>query len=182
MIGVRTHRLTPTRETEAMKSQRSSALVAVGQLILIGTFLFGLDRPAVFAQAPSEAFSPAASVKQLMLDLIYPSSNDILLAIYRAGPKDDGPKRDKDWALVRRSAVALAESGNLLMMRGRARDQTDWMKDAKLLVDAGNAAYKAAQAKDADALAALAGALDASCTTCHKQYRPNVYPKDGGSK
>jgi cytochrome c556 len=71
------------------------------------------------------------------------------------------------------------------MLRSRARDQADWMKDAKLLVDVGNAAYKAAQSKDANALAALAGAVDASCTTCHKQFRPNVFPpnpKDGGSK
>ena len=83
---------------------------------------------------------------------------------------------------MRRSAVTLAESGNLLMLRGRARDQGDWMKDAKLLVAAGNAAYKAAQAKDGNALAALAGTLDASCTTCHKQYRPNVFPRDGGTR
>jgi cytochrome c556 len=130
-----------------------------------------------FAQAPSEPFPAAASVKQLMLDLIHPSSNDILLAIYRGGPQDE-----KDWAAVRRSAVTLAESGNMLMIRGRARDQGDWMKDAKLLVDAGNAAYKAAQAKDVKALAALAGAVDVSCTTCHKQYRPNVFPREGGSK
>jgi hypothetical protein len=140
----------------------------------MGVFLFGWT--LAFAQAPSEPFPPAASVKQLMLDLIHPSSNDILLAIYRGGPRDE-----KDWAAVRRSAVTLAESGNMLMMRGRAREG-DWMKDAKLLVDAGNAAYKAAQAKDSNALAALAGAVDASCTTCHKQYRPNVFPGAGGSK
>jgi hypothetical protein len=145
----------------------------------IGTLLMGTTM--AFAQAPSEPFPPVTSVKQLMLDLIYPSSNDILLAIYRGGPPGSA-KDEKEWAAVRRSAVTLAESGNLLMMRGRARDQGDWMKDAKLLVDAGNAAYKAAQAKDANALAALAGALDASCTTCHRQYRPNVFPKDGGSK
>lgn len=131
----------------------------------------------VFAQASAEPFPPTASVKQLMLDMIHPSSNDILLAIYRGGPKEE-----REWAAVRRSAVTLAESGNMLMMRGRARDQADWMKDARLLVDAGNAAYKAAQAKDTMALAALAGAVDASCTTCHKQYRPNVFPKDGASK
>ena len=130
-----------------------------------------------FAQAPSQSFPPVASIKQLMLDLIHPSSNDILLAIYRGGPTDE-----KEWAAVRRSAVTLAESGNLLMMRGPAQDQGDWMKDAKLLVDAGNSAYKAAQAKDANALADLAGAMDASCTTCHMQYRPNVFPKDRGSK
>src|ERR1700686_3624033 len=136
--------------------------------------------PLALAQAPSEPFPPSASVKQLMLDLIHPSSNDILLAIYRGGP--GGPKDEKDWAAVRRAAVTLAESGNMLMMRGRARDQGDWIKDAKLLVDVGNSAYKAAQAKDSDALAGLAGSVDASCTTCHKQYRPNVFPKDGGSK
>jgi hypothetical protein len=134
-------------------------------------------RPFAFAQAGADAFPPVASVKQLMLDLIHPSSNDILLAINRGGPKDE-----REWAAVRRSAVTLAESGNLLMLRGRARDQADWLKDAKLLVDAGNAAYKAAQAKDANALAAVGGAMDNSCTTCHKQYRPNVFPKEGGSK
>ena len=38
-----------------------------------------------------------------------------------------------------------------------------------------------------NALAALAGAIDSSCTTCHQHYRPNVFPPDvfpthGGSK
>ena len=134
-------------------------------------------RTIAFAQSPPESFPPVGSLKQLMLDLIHPSSNDILLAIYRGGPKDE-----KEWAAVRRSAMTLAESGNMLMMRGRALDQGDWIKDAKLLVDVGNSAYKAARAKDGNALAGLAVAIDASCTTCHKQYRPNVFPKDGGSK
>ena len=116
-------------------------------------------------------------MKQLMLDLIHPASNDILLFVNRGAPSDE-----KEWAAVRRGAVTLAESGNLLMQRGRARDQGEWMKDAKMLADVGAAAYKAAQAKDAKALAALAEQLDASCTTCHKQYRPNVFPHEGGSK
>jgi cytochrome c556 len=123
------------------------------------------------------AFAQAPSMRQLMLDLIHPASNDILLSINRGGPKDE-----KDWATVRRSAVTLAESGNLLMAPGRARDQGDWIRDAKLLADAGTAAYKAAQAKDEKALAALAESIDISCTTCHKQYRPNVFGREGGSK
>lgn len=141
---------------------------------LAGVFFLG---SITFAQAPSESSPPVASVKQLMLDLIFPSSNDILLAIYRGGPKDE-----KEWAAVRRGAMTLAESGNMLMMRARARDQEDWMKDAKLLAEVGNSVYKAAQAEDGAALAALAGNVDASCTTCHKQYRPNVFPKDGGAR
>ena len=126
------------------------------------------------AQDSSDSFQPVATTRQLMLDMIHPASNDILLFIYRGAPKDD-----TEWAALRRSALALAESGNLLMMRGRVRDQGEWMKNAKMLIDVGNAVYKAAQAKDAKALAALAEPLDASCTACHKQYRPNVFPVQG---
>jgi hypothetical protein len=125
----------------------------------------------------TSALAQVASVKQLMLDFIHPASNDLLLCIHRGGPKDDA-----DWASVRRSALALAESGNLLAIPGRARDQGDWIKDAKMLADAGTAAYKAAQAKDASALAAVADSLDASCTACHRKYRPDVFPVQRGSQ
>ena len=135
---------------------------------------------AMLAQAPAEAQPQAqATMKQLMLDLIHPAANDILLFVNRSAPKSE-----QEWAGLRRSGLTLAESGNLLMMRGRSREG-DWPKDSKILADVGMAAYQAAQAKDFPALAALADALDASCTTCHKQYRPNVFPKaagTGGSK
>ena len=120
-----------------------------------------------FAQSP-------ATVKQLMLDLIHPASNDILFFVNRGAPKTDA-----EWATVRRGALTLQESGDLLAMRNT---QGDWAKDAKMLADVGAAGYKAAQAKDFNALAALTDSLDASCTTCHKQYRPNVFPREGGSK
>jgi hypothetical protein len=125
--------------------------------------------PAALAQTPA----PVPTMRQLMLDLIHPSSNDILLVVYRGGPSDD-----KEWTVVRRSALALAESGNTLMTRV---DSGDWRNAAKLLADAGSEAYKAAQAKDAKALAAVTVRIDASCTNCHKQFRPNVFPT-GGSK
>lgn len=137
--------------------------------ILVGAF--------ALAQTPSESVPPAATMKQIMLDLIHPASNEILLSVYRGGPKNDA-----EWAAVRRNALTLAEAGTLLTLRGRARDQSDWPKDAKLLGDSGTAAYRAALAKDPKALAAVAEPLDASCTTCHKQYRPNVFPREGGSK
>jgi hypothetical protein len=139
--------------------------------------LFSLVGTTALAQLPSESVPPVATMKQLMLDLIHPASNDILLFVNRGAPA-----HDSEWASVRRSALTLAESGNLLGARGRARDQGDWIKNAKALADAGAATYKAAQAKDFTALAALADSLDASCTTCHKQYRPNVFPREGVSK
>jgi Cytochrome C' len=103
-----------------------------------------------------------------MLDLIHPASNEIILTVNRGGPSDD-----KEWAAMRRCALALAESGNSLAARV---DSNDWKNAAKQLADAGSEAYKAAQAKDAKALAAVTPHIDASCTNCHKQFRPNVFP------
>lgn len=133
--------------------------------LLAGVFLVS---PGVWAQAPADALQPVATMKQLMLDVIHPASNGVLLAINRGGPVDD-----KEWAEVRRGAMTLAESGNLLIMRNRA---AAWVADAKLLAEAGTAAYRAADAKDVRSLSELADRIDASCTTCHKRFRPALFP------
>lgn len=136
---------------------------------------FILMASCCFAQTTSDSVPPSATMKQLMLDLIHPSSNGILLVIYRGGPKDDN-----EWASVRHNALTLAESGKSL--NSAHAGDADWTMHVKMLAYAGTAAYKAAEAKDAKALSAVAGPLDASCTSCHKQYRPNVFPPQGGSK
>ena len=139
------------------------------------SILFFLAAAALFlsavalAQAPS--FQPVGTVSQLMIDLIYPSS-DAIFYIERAPPKNE-----VEWNVIRAQALLLAESGNLLMMAGRARDQGNWMKDSKMLIDAGTAAYKAASAKDMTAILALNDQLNAACVTCHEQYRPNYHKK-----
>ena len=118
------------------------------------------------AQAPSP-FQPVGNMSQLMIDVIYPSSDAIFYV------ERNPPQNDHDWGVVRGNALMLAESGNLLMMGARARDQGDWINDSKLLVEAGTAAFKAAQAKDLNAVVALNDQLYAACVTCHQQYRPN---------
>jgi len=121
---------------------------------------------AAIAQAPSK-FQPVGSMSQLMVDIIYPAS-DALFYIER-----DAPKNDHDWNVIRGQALMVAESGNLLLMDGRARDQDRWVKDTRLMIDAGTAAFRAAQKKDMQAILALSDQLSASCIQCHKDYRPN---------
>src|SRR5438477_9793677 len=101
---------------------------------------------AAVAQAPS--FQPIGTTSQIMLGMTYPFS-DTLLYIERNPPKDD-----REWKALENTAMMLGESGNLLMIGFRARDQEGWMRDAKLLVDAGVAAVKAARAKDVNAILA----------------------------
>jgi hypothetical protein len=156
-------------KTQKRKSIRAGSL----RLIVFGVFLAG----AVVAQAPSSPppFEksgasapgvPVGNMSQLMIDVIYPTSDAIFYV------ERNPPKNDQDWNSLRGTALILAESGNLLMMSSRARDQGDWIADAKLLVDAGTEAWKAAKAKDLDAVVAVNDHLYNSCTKCHEQYRP----------
>ena len=116
------------------------------------------------AQEP--AFEPVASISELMVDIIYPKSDEIFY-VMRAPPTND-----YEWNLLRASALILAESGNLLMMGDRSIDQDGWAKNAKVLVDVGTAAFEAAEAHDLDAIIALNAELESSCRTCHEQYHP----------
>ena len=131
-----------------------------GLLLLVGL------GDITIAQAPS-LFQPVGNVSQLMVDIIYPTS-DALFYIER-----NPPKNDHDWNVIRGTALTLAESGNLLLMGSRARDQDRWVKDTRLMIAAGTVAFKAAQKKDMQAILDLNEQLSASCTTCHLHYRPN---------
>jgi cytochrome c556 len=120
------------------------------------------------AQAPSN-FQPVGNMRQLMIDIIYPTS-DAIFYVDR-----ETPKNQHDWDVLRTDALTLAESGNLLMMEDHARDQKNWIMESKMLVDLGGKAYKAAQAKDIDGIRALNDSLNAACVVCHYQYRPGYH-------
>jgi lipocalin-like protein len=120
---------------------------------------------AAAAQTPAAA--PVGTMSDLMVKIIYPASDAIFYITTRT------PTNDAEWGELQGKALAVAESANLLMMPGRARDQDRWMADAKLMLDAGRAAYRAARAKDVAALEAVNDDLYTSCTSCHQHYRPN---------
>lgn len=128
---------------------------AIGLILLAG---------AAMAQAPS--YQNVGSMSQLMINIIYPTS-DALFYIERTAPKTD-----VDWNIIRNQALMLAESGNLLLMPGRARDQDEWVKDTRIMIDVSTKAFKAAQAKDMEGIVALSEDLANSCIKCHLKYRP----------
>src|ERR1700685_3996032 len=124
---------------------------------------------AGLAQAPPAevpAIKSVGTMSELMLDIIYPTSDEIFYV------SREEKKSTKDWIDLRRNALTLAEAANLLMADNRARDKDRWMKDAQLLWDVGNKAFIAAKAKDLPALEALNADLYEACQSCHVHYRP----------
>jgi hypothetical protein len=120
---------------------------------------------AGLAQAP--AIKSVGTMSELMLNVIYPTSDEIFYV------SREEKKTEKDWIDLRKNALILAESANLLMADNRARDKDVWMKDAQLLWDVGNKAFIAAKARDLPALEALNPDLYEACQSCHVHYRPN---------
>jgi hypothetical protein len=119
------------------------------------------------------AYRPVANVKQTMewildpaADVIWDSAGFVITA---EGETDLAPTTDEGWEHVRNSAAVLAETGNLLMMPGRA-GPPDWVAYAQGLTAAGEVAMAAAEAHDADALFDAGGQVYQVCRACHEQY------------
>jgi hypothetical protein len=105
------------------------------------------------------------TMSELMVDFIYPASDAVFYIATRT------PTTSEEWAVLQGQTLMLAESANLLMMPDRARDQDQWMRDALLMLEAAEAAYRAAKDRDVAGIEATSDALYESCITCHQHYR-----------
>ena len=141
----------------------------LGVLLLTGPVLAQSAPPPTppAANSPAPAMVRVGTMSELMADIIYPTSDAIFYITTRV------PQDDVEWNAFRAKTLMLAESANLLMMPGRARDQGQWMADTKLLLDVAQAAFRAAKRKDIPAIDALSDQLYQSCVECHQHYRPN---------
>jgi hypothetical protein len=119
-------------------------------------------------------YKPVADNKLLMQAVTDPNAYIVWDAVKtietRDGTQEIRPKTDAEWIAVRNAAVAVAESGNLLMMVPRARNGGEWMQLSQDMITAGEAAVKAADAKNADKLFTVGGDLYESCSNCHRKY------------
>ncbi len=123
---------------------------------------------------PAPAFEPVAEVSQIMKATVGPSSDIVFGAVEidldAKGTHERKPETDAQWEQVRNSAITLMETGNLLMMPGRARDGGVWIKQSRALIEAGAMAAKAAETKNARALLDAGHLIDLSCDACHSRY------------
>jgi hypothetical protein len=135
-----------------------------------------LAASAACAPAPPP-YKPIADVKQLMQAIVDPNADAVWASVAtiftKEGTEERRPRTKDEWDAVRSHAMTLTESGNLLMMPGRAKDGGDWMTFAQELVDTSAIALRAAEARDVDGLLNVGGQIDEVCERCHKKYWPN---------
>ncbi|MGH9349724.1 MAG: hypothetical protein ACRD26_20930 [Vicinamibacterales bacterium] len=124
--------------------------------------------------APPPPFRPVADMKQLMNSIVDPAADVIWGAVgtivSAEGTEERAPRTDEEWAAVLNSAFAMTESGNLMMMGSRAKDNGEWMRQSQALIDVGLRTLEAAKARDTDAIFRVGGDIYEVCASCHRAY------------
>jgi hypothetical protein len=134
----------------------------------------GLTLSAACGGPTPPPFKSVVDTKLLMQAVVDPNADLIWDAVKsidtKAGSQEIRPKTDEEWIAVRNAAVTVAEAGNLLMLVPRAKNGDDWMKKAQEMIDTGEAAIRAAEAKNADRLFTVGGDIYDACSHCHASY------------
>jgi hypothetical protein len=172
-------------------------IAAVTMLVAV-TVACNTSKPAEVASA-GPAFRLTGSVKDIMDAVVDPNADviwdSVATTISRAGTDEKMPRTDEEWKQVRRSAIALLEATNLLLIEGRRianpgdksenpeielepeaiqklmdADRNAWVKYAHGLHDAAMVTLKAIDAKNVQALQDSGAELDVACENCHLHY------------
>jgi len=144
---------------------RTASLVAIGVALTT-------------ACSAAPPYRPVATVEQIMEASVEPASNAVFdAAAWVNGVQVGGPKTDDEWKMVQANALMLAETGNLLLMGPRLKDQAGWVSRTRAMMDAANEAAKAAEAKNTEAIFDAGTKIYQACTGCHLQYINRPVPR-----
>jgi len=110
---------------------RTSGVIVVFVVIALSA---GCQAPSAPPAPAAPPFRATSTIRELMQSMIAPSAQGLWDSVGRVsdanGTRDLEPRSDEEWAAVRRHAVSLMESTNLLLIPGRhvARDGQQTLK------------------------------------------------------
>jgi cytochrome c553 len=170
--------------------------------VAVAALMVGCGNPpqttVVSPPAPAHTPRPHSTLAQLMRGIPFTFANIVFDAQSqdpgaRKGPAQIGGGATETyksvyggWQEVENSALALAETSNLIMIPGRLCENgrpvpvedEKFRNAAEGLVKAGQAAYEAAKSKDMDKIVEVSDTVAAACAACHEPYRDFDDQKD----
>jgi len=134
----------------------------------------GCDRKPEQRNPVQPPFNTGLAMKDLMKHVVDPAA-DIVWAssgtvVDQHGTTDLSPTTPEGWANIENHSAMVAETANLLMLPGRARNDPTWDRFALQLHDAAMASMRAAENHDRAGLVRTGGDIYAACTQCHKRF------------
>ena len=126
------------------------------------------------SDAAEQPFTLVADLADLMSTVVDPAADAYWDAVGwivdETGTTEIRPRSPEEWEAVRNSAYQVAESGNLMMMEGRAVDEEAWFAFAQAMISVGRRAIEAAEAQDIMGVFDTGAEIYAVCTGCHSTY------------
>lgn len=172
--------------------------------LLVVTLLSACDKPASPEPPPETRASPfklTAGIQDIMADMIEPSAEfiwqSVSTTVTAEGVEEKQPRTEEEWNEVRRHAIILAESANLLLMEGRhvaregkqlddhgtpgnltleqveqaiVTDRAAFVAFGQALHDVSATLVKAADDKDVQVIMSAGETLDSVCESCHLKF------------
>jgi hypothetical protein len=181
------HRSARARNLEASHQREDPTMRMVHWLFVVSVALFVTGIAFTIAGARSARAAPAAettvtatpvaTVEQIMKGIVGPAANVVFAAVGSVstaqGIEERAPRTADEWEVVGNNAAALVESGNLLLMPGRAVDQGEWIGLSRAMMQAAQTALKAVDARNPEGILESGDAINTTCDSCHERYRRN---------
>lgn len=159
------------------------------------------SEPPAAAPAAASPIKLTAGIQDIMKDLIDPAADflweSVSTTVTAQGSEEHQPRTDEEWAEVRKQALIIAESANLIIMEGRhvaregkvlddhgtpgnltaeeaekaiAADRATFVGFGQALHDVGVAFLKAAEDRNPQAITDAGEAMDEVCESCHLKF------------
>ncbi len=145
--------------------------IIAGYVVMASLFVTGCGAPEPPPEPPLDMRHNTRDLMAGMID----ASADALWDAVGTILDDDGetywePETEEDWLAVTGAAMTLMESGNLLMLGTRKRDDETWIQFSQEMIDASAIALDAAQRRDSQAVFDSGEIVYNSCNNCHSLY------------
>lgn len=125
-------------------------------------------------------FEAVADVEQLMLTVLEPAADvywdSVGTIMTIEGTEEIAPESSAEWEAVRNAAMTIAESGNLLLVPGRAKAGDQWTELALALIASGRVALAAAESRDPEAVFSAGSDVYLVCAGCHAVFAADLLP------
>jgi len=155
----------------------SRRILSVAAALALVAAACGGGAPAAQDEASGDVYQPVANASQIMSAITIPASDRIFESVvYENGELTTQPETLDEWAQIEFAALAVAESGNLLLIPPRRRDEGDWVARSHEMTDAAMAVLQAARAQDPDGVLEAGSTLYDACLNCHNAYIPPDVP------
>lgn len=179
-------------------SRGSKVLTTLAIAVALAACAKTEDSPVAATPSPIKL---TAGIQDIMKDLIEPAAEflweSVSTTTTAAGEEEKQPRTDEEWAEVRKQALIIAESANLILLPGRhvaregqvlddhgtpgnltaaqaeqaiAADRATYEAFGQALHDAGVAFLKGAEERNPQALLDAGAALDEACEGCHLKF------------